>query len=92
MITVLLLMMAGILAGLWLGKFPLVMKINDKLISWAIYLLLFLLGVSVGTNKTVMQSLDSIGLQALLLTFGAVAGSVAMGWIIYRAFFHLNNN
>jgi uncharacterized membrane protein YbjE (DUF340 family) len=92
MITVLLLMMAGILAGLWLGKFPLVMKINDKLISWAIYLVLFLLGVSVGTNKTVMQSLDSIGLQALLLTVGAVAGSVAMGWIIYRAFFHLNNN
>lgn len=92
MITVLLLMVAGILAGWWLGKFPLVMKINDKLISWAIYLLLFLLGISVGTNKTVMQSLDSIGFQALLLTIGALAGSIAMGWIIYRAFFHLNNN
>ncbi|GET28481.1 LysO family transporter [Prolixibacter sp. SD074] len=92
MITVLLLMGAGILAGVWLGKFPLVMKINDKLISWAIYLLLFLLGIGVGTNKMVIQSLDSIGLQALLLTIGALAGSIAMGWIIYRVFFHLNNN
>lgn len=92
MITVLLLMVAGILAGLWLGKFPLIMKVNDRLISWAIYLLLFLLGVSVGTNEKVIQSLDSIGLQALLLTVGALAGSIATGWIIYRAFFHLDNN
>jgi len=85
-------MMAGILAGLWLGKFPLAMKINDRLISWAIYLLLFLLGVGVGTNQKVIQSLDTIGLQALLLTIGALVGSIAMGWIIYRTFFHLNNN
>ncbi|WP_153639252.1 LysO family transporter [Prolixibacter sp. NT017] len=92
MITVLLLMVAGILAGLWLGKFPSIMKVNDRLISWAIYLLLFLLGVSVGTNEKVIQSLDSIGLQALLLTVGALAGSIATGWIIYRVFFHLDNN
>jgi len=92
MITVLLLMVAGILAGLWLGKFPFIMKVNDRLISWAIYLLLFLLGVSVGTNEKVIQSLDSIGLQALVLTVGALVGSIAMGWIIYRAFFHLDNN
>jgi uncharacterized membrane protein YbjE (DUF340 family) len=92
MITVLLLMVAGILAGLWLGKFPMLMKINDKLISWAIYLLLFLLGVGVGTNEKVIQSLDSIGLQALLLTLGALMGSIALGWIIYRAFFHLHNS
>ena len=91
MIIVLLLMAAGVFVGWWLGKFPLVMKINDRLISWAIYLLLFLLGVSVGTNKTVIQSLDSIGFEALLLTIGALAGSIAMGWIIYRTFFHLNN-
>ena len=91
MIIVLLLMAAGGLVGWWLGKFPLLMKINDRLISWAIYLLLFLLGVSVGTNKTVIRSLDSIGFEALLLTIGALAGSIAMGWIIYRTFFHLNN-
>lgn len=92
MITVLLLMVAGILAGLWLGKFPSIMKVNDRLISWAIYLLLFLLGIGVGTNKAVIQSLDSIGLQALLLTIGALVGSIATGWIIYSAFFHLDNN
>ena len=92
MITVLLIMVAGILAGIGIGKSPVLLKVNERLISWAIYLLLFLLGVSVGTNETVIRSLDSIGLQALLLTLGALAGSIAMGWIIHRVFFHLDNH
>ncbi len=45
-----------------------------------IWLLLFLLGAGVGGNATLINGLSSIGFQALLITFGAVAGSILASW------------
>lgn len=87
MITVLLIMLAGILTGFAINRYPLAIKVNDQLISWAIYLLLFLLGISVGLNKTIVQNLDKIGVQALIITVGAISGSVLALWILYRVLF-----
>lgn len=92
MITVLLIMLAGILTGFAINRYPLAIKINDKLISWAIYLLLFLLGISVGLNKTIVQNLDKIGFQALIITVGAISGSVLALWIVYRVLFREQQN
>jgi uncharacterized membrane protein YbjE (DUF340 family) len=87
MITVIVLMLAGILIGFAINRLPKVIRATDKLISWAIYLLLFLLGISVGLNKTIIQNLDKIGLQAAMITLGAITGSVFCLWIIYRLYF-----
>ena len=87
MITVLLLMLAGIVAGYLLSSRRKLLKINDKLIQWAIYGLLFLLGISVGVNKTIIQNLDKIGLQSAIITIGAVTGSVLVIWALYHLFF-----
>ena len=92
MITVLMIMVAGILTGFAINRFPLAIKINDKLISWAIYVLLFLLGISVGLNKTIIQNLDKIGVQALIITVGAISGSVLALWILYRVLFREEQN
>lgn len=92
MATVLLIMLAGILTGFAVNRFPLVVKLNDKLISWAIYGLLFLLGISVGLNKTIIQNLDKIGIQAFIITIGAIAGSVLTLWILYRFYFREEQN
>jgi len=92
MTTVLLIMLAGILTGFAINRFPLAIKINDKLISWAIYLLLFLLGISVGLNKTIVQNLDKIGVQALIITVGAISGSVLTLWLLYRILFREENS
>ena len=59
----------------------------QKLINYAIFLLLFLLGITVGANGDVMNNLDSIGLEALLITLAAIAGSVLCAWGVYRFFF-----
>lgn len=82
-------MLAGILLGLALGKNPIILKINEKLLNVAIYILLLLLGISVGSNDKIIDNLYNIGLQALIITIGAIAGSVALCWIIYKTFFHL---
>jgi uncharacterized membrane protein YbjE (DUF340 family) len=87
MITVLLLMLAGIVAGYLLSSRRKLLKINDKLITWAIYGLLLLLGISVGVNKTIIQNLDKIGLQSAIITTGAVTGSVLVLWALYNVFF-----
>jgi len=92
MITVLLIMLSGILTGFAINRFPLAIKINDRLISWAIYVLLFLLGISVGLNKTIIQNLDKIGMQALIITVGAISGSVLALWILYRVLFREEQN
>jgi uncharacterized membrane protein YbjE (DUF340 family) len=92
MTTVLLLMLAGICIGFAIHRYPAIIRINEKLITWAIYLLLFLLGISVGLNKTIIQNLNKIGLQAITITIGAITGSVLTLWLIYRLFFHVGQN
>lgn len=87
MITVLLFMLTGIGIGFSLNRYPNVIRLNDRLISWAIYALLFLLGTAVGLNKIILQNLDKIGVQAAIITAGAITGSVLSLWIIYRFFF-----
>lgn len=92
MILVLLVMLAGIGIGFLISRYPGVIKLNNKLISGAIYLLLFLLGISVGLNKTIIQNLDKIGVQSLIITIGAVAGSVLTLWAVYRFAFKTSMN
>jgi uncharacterized membrane protein YbjE (DUF340 family) len=92
MTAVLLVMLSGILLGLFGNRFPHLLKLNDKLISIAIYVLLFLLGISVGLNKTIIQNLDKIGIQAAIITLGAISGSVISLWLLYHLFFISGKN
>ena len=70
MFTVIGIMFAGIAAGYLLRKIELLQKIG-KPISYTILLLLFLLGISVGANKDIVDNLATLGGQAFLL---ALAG------------------
>jgi hypothetical protein len=92
MITVLLVMTAGIIVGIFIHKKPLYVKFNDQLISVAIYVLLLLLELSVGLNKAVIQNIGTLGYQALVITLGAVLGSVLFSWLILRVFFSAEGN
>ena len=85
MIIVISLMVCGIILGYASKERNL--KFVQKLINYAIFLLLFLLGITVGANEDVMNNLDSIGLEALLITLAAIAGSVLCAWGVYRFFF-----
>ena len=67
MITVLILMTAGIILGWFLHKQEKILKISSELTNWAIYLLLFLLGLSVGTNEKILSNFDKIGYQSILI-------------------------
>lgn len=86
MFKVIAIMLTGILVGYLLRNRSFV-RYTGKLISATIFLLLFLLGIAVGTNRQIVDNLSVLGLQALVLSFSAVLGSVVCAWAVYRFLF-----
>lgn len=87
MLTVVGIMAAGMVVGYLIRNYKKWVKLNDRLTMWAIYLLLFLLGISIGSNKTIINNLGNLGLTALLITVFSILGSVLVAWVGYRIFF-----
>lgn len=79
-------MFGGIGIGYLLRKIAFLEKLN-KSISLTIYLLLFLLGISVGNNDTIMNNLGTLGGEALLIALAATLGSVTAAWGVCHFFF-----
>ena len=78
MFTVIGLMLSGILVGYLLRKREL--SGIGRLITSLIWILLFLLGVEVGSNQQIIDGLATLGLEALTITFAAVLGSCLAAW------------
>jgi uncharacterized membrane protein YbjE (DUF340 family) len=60
------------------------LTVVGKLTTGLVLVLLFLLGYSVGNSPVVFDSLDVIGVGALLIAIAAVAGSVTFIWFYDR--------
>lgn len=87
MLIILSILAIGIVLGIFIQERKRMIKINDKLMTWSIFVLLFLLGISVGVNDTIIYNLDTIGLKAVGITIGAVVGSIVMARIIFPVLF-----
>lgn len=85
MLVVIGIMIFGIILGYIFKERNL--KIVHKLINYTIFVLLFLLGITVGANPNIMDNLNTIGYDAVLITLAAVTGSVLCAWGVYRFFF-----
>lgn len=84
MLKIVCIMLGGVLAGFLLRKKKLGWV--SQFIMIAIWILLFLLGIAVGHNEEILNNLDTIGWQALVLSIGAVLGSVLLAGVVYRFF------
>lgn len=73
MLVVIACMFLGILVGFLTRKKSL--KHTWAILTFLIWMLLFLLGISIGSNQAVMNNLAPIGLEALLITLMATLGS-----------------
>ncbi|WP_299124272.1 LysO family transporter [uncultured Tenacibaculum sp.] len=91
MLPVLLVMTLGIVLGYVFRNQSKIIRFSEKATSMVIYLLLFLLGIGVGLNKTIVSNMGSIGLQALLITLGAMFGSLLLAYFTYKLFFVAKN-
>lgn len=79
------LMLTGMLLGFLLRKRNL--KKIHQIITVLIWLLLFILGVEVGSNEQIIKGLHTIGFEAVILTLGGTLGSVIAAWALWRALY-----
>lgn len=83
-------MLSGIVVGYMFRNWSYLQQVG-KLITFTILLLLFLLGITVGANKEIVDNLSVLGVQALLISLAAVLGSVVCALLVYRFFFKERN-
>lgn len=86
MISIIATMLLGITVGFILRNNIKSMLINH-LIFGVVLLLLFLMGLSIGTDNKLINVLPSLGLQAIIISFFSTFGSIIAGWIIWIKLF-----
>ena len=87
MAVVLILLSLGILFGRLVRHKKFSLRLIDKITLWSIYLLLFLMGISIGCNKEIVSNLSKLGVTALIITAFSLAGSILLSILVYRLFF-----
>lgn len=91
MSEILIIMFSGIFFGFVFRRKRTIISIADKLAGWSIYLLLFLLGFSIGINEKIINNFALIGFNSILLTLSGVSGSIFLSVIVYKNFFLEND-
>lgn len=82
MLKIVLIMLCGIGTGyLFRNK---KMSFIGRIITALIWVLLFLLGIEVGANPRIINGLQTLGLEAVVLTLGGSAGSAIFAWALWR--------
>lgn len=84
---ILILLLAGTLSGYAFSRVSGFNRITDKVSLYTIYVLLFFMGLSVGTRKDVMKNLTSIGIDAFLISIFTISGSLITAFFLYRYIF-----
>ena len=82
MFKVLALMILGIGVGYLFRKRNL--SFISKLITVLIWILLFVLGLEVGSNPQIVSNLGKLGLDALIITVGALLGSIILAALLWK--------
>ena len=74
-------MLAGIAVCYLLRKYRL--GWIHKVIIYLVGMLLFLLGIEAGSNPDIMNSLHTLGIEAIIITLGAIGGSILFSWALW---------
>ena len=61
-----------------------------RIITLLIWILLFLLGIDVGGNESIIKGLHTLGLEAIIITVAAVAGSTLCAWGLWYLLYKWN--
>ena len=60
------------------------MSFIGRVITALIWVLLFLLGIEVGANPHIVNGLQTLGLEAIVLTIAGSLGSATFAWALWR--------
>lgn len=83
MFTILLLLAGGIGIGYLMQRIHFLQHI-DKSINLTVYALLFLFGIHIGSDQKLIESFHTLGLQAFVISFAGIIGSLLVTYIAYK--------
>lgn len=75
MFRILLLLLIGTGIGFMLRNSATLVHGIEKSTRYTIFLLLFIFGISIGSNRSIIDNLGSVGLEAFAIAFLGIAGS-----------------
>lgn len=78
------LIVAGIPAGWLLRKNAKAQAAVGQVLTWAVRILLFLLGLSLGSNMELLHQFNTLGLRAALISTLSLAGSLVCARLLGR--------
>lgn len=82
MLKIVMIMLCGIGTGYLLRNKK--MSFIGCIITALIWVLLFLLGIEVGSNPRIISGLQTLGLEAIALTLGGCLGSALFAWALWK--------
>lgn len=86
MFYVLILLLIGIGTGYLFRRVELLHKV-EKTISLTILCMLFVFGLSIGSNEELIENLDKFGYQAAILAILGTVGSLCASYLVYKLLF-----
>ena len=81
MLIIVAIMLCGIAVGYLLRNWD--TRFISHVITALICLLLFLLGIEVGSNPRIVMGMQTLGIEALLLTIGGAVGTTLCAWLLW---------
>lgn len=87
MFTSVYVLVAGIPFGFLFRKSQRAVYWTDKLLTFSVWILLFLLGIGLGADKKLMAQINNLGLQAVCITFFAVLGSLVFAYLVAKCWY-----
>lgn len=91
MFTIISIMFMGISIGYLLRDLRFLQKV-EKSISLTIFLLLFVLGLSIGSNSLIINNIGKFGWQAIVLATLSILGSLLASFLVFHLFFKKGGN
>ena len=86
MLSIVATMITGIILG-YLLRNKTFTRHTGRSISLTIFIMLFIMGLNIGSNEELISNLGKFGWQAAVISVSATCGSIFASWIILRLFF-----
>jgi uncharacterized membrane protein YbjE (DUF340 family) len=87
MTEVILVLCAGVFTGFLLRKKTRLLHGAEKAATVTVFVLLLLLGMSIGSNGAVLSTLPRLGARAAVISLAGVTGSVALSTLVSKHLF-----
>ena len=81
MLIIVAIMLCGIAVGYLLRNWD--TRFISHVITALIWILLFLLGIEVGSNPRIVMGMQTLGIEALVLTIGGAVGTILCAWLLW---------